>query len=190
MIEAAIRLFATNSIDDVTIADIAAKVAMTPAAVYYHFASKEQILLEGMRQFGDDLLGHMRDVRAPGTAAAGPTPDAVRALLSDVVEFVSRRRPAGAVYFVSSNGLNPMVEALRREVRHQLVGEFRHAVRASRGRLAMADAGVIAVGLVSLLETTAASMLTRDSNYRALGPRRFVEEVGAIADRIAGLEPE
>ncbi len=184
------RLFAATAIDDVTIADIAAKVGMTPAAVYYHFASKEQILLEGMRGFGDDLLAHTRSRRRPALVPGVGSADAVQLVLADIVAFVAERRPASAVYFVSSNGLNPMVEALRREIRHELVDEFRHAVRASRGPLALADAGVIAVGLVSLLETTAASMLTRDRSYRALGPRRFMVEVGAIAARIAGANRE
>ena len=41
-------LFATMPVEEVTVQDIATAVEMTPAAVYYHFASKEQILTEGM----------------------------------------------------------------------------------------------------------------------------------------------
>ena len=40
------NLFATFPVDEVTVHDIAGAVGMTPAAVYYHFASKEQILVE------------------------------------------------------------------------------------------------------------------------------------------------
>ena len=36
------NLFATFPVDEVTVHDIAGAVGMTPAAVYYHFASKEQ----------------------------------------------------------------------------------------------------------------------------------------------------
>ena len=49
-------LFASFPVDEVTVLDIAGAAGMTPAAVYYHFASKEQILLEGMQQFRDALL--------------------------------------------------------------------------------------------------------------------------------------
>jgi hypothetical protein len=91
------------------------------------------------------------------------------------------------VYFVNSIGLNLLVEALRRETRLELVDMLRDAVRAARGRLGRAEAGVIAVALVSLLETALAAMLNRDAAYRSLGARRFSDEVGAIGDRIAGI---
>jgi hypothetical protein len=77
-----------------------------------------------------------------------------------------------------------MVEALRRETRQQLVELIRDAVRGKRRN--RAEAGVVAVGLVSLIETAAASMLNQDATYRGLGARRFAGEVGALATRMAG----
>jgi hypothetical protein len=92
------------------------------------------------------------------------------------------------VYFVNSIGLNLLVEALRRETRLELVASLRDAVKASRGRLSSAEAGVIAVGLVSLIETSLASMLNQDVTYQSLGVRRFAREVGTVGDRLAGIE--
>ncbi|MEZ5226226.1 MAG: hypothetical protein R2710_06015 [Acidimicrobiales bacterium] len=54
-------------------------------------------------------------------------------------------------------------------------------------KTARAEAGVIAVALVSLIETSLASMLNEDASYRGLGVKKFSAEVGAIADRIVGL---
>jgi hypothetical protein len=97
---------------------------------------------------------------------------------------VGRRRVVATVYFVNSIGLNLMVEALRRETRHEMVDVLRTAMRVKRR--SRPEAGVIAVGLVSLMETALASMLNQDATYRGLGARRFAGEVGALAARVAG----
>ncbi len=176
-------LFATIPVDEVTVQDIAQAVDMTPAAVYYHFASKEQILLEGMAQFRDAMLAEVR-LNMP---ARGDT-DGVRNLLAHLLTWTGRHRMQATVYFVSSIGLNLLVEALRREMRLELVTLLRGAVTAARGRLASAEAGVIAVALVSLLETSLASMLNQDATHRSLGNRRFIGEVSDLGDRIAGIK--
>jgi AcrR family transcriptional regulator len=182
VIDGAMGLFATMPVDEVTVQDIASAVEMTPAAVYYHFASKEQILLEGMQHFRDELLGRVRErLPAPGDV------DGIRVILADMLAWTAKHRVPATVYFVNSIGLNLLVEALRRETRLELVDMLRDAVRAARGRLGRAEAGVIAVALVSLLETALAAMLNRDAAYRSLGARRFSDEVGAIGDRIAGI---
>jgi hypothetical protein len=93
------------------------------------------------------------------------------------------------VYFVNSIGLNLMVEALRRETRVEMVELLRVAVKSVRGRLSGAEAGVIAVALVSLIETSLASMLNQDAAYRGLGAGKFNSQVAAIGNRIAGVDP-
>jgi AcrR family transcriptional regulator len=177
-------MFATMPVDEVTVQDIASAVDMTPAAVYYHFASKEQILVEGMQQFRDQLLGEIRQ-HLPTTADG----NGLAPLISHVMSWTSRRRPQATVYFVNSIGLNLMVEALRRETRVEMVELLRVAVKAVRGKLSGAEAGVIAVALVSLLETSVASMLNQDAAYRGVGAGKFSANVAAIANRIAGVEP-
>ena len=69
VVDGAMGLFATMPVDEVTVQDIATAVEMTPAAVYYHFASKEQILTEGMQQFANQLLEEIRT----SLSAAGDT---------------------------------------------------------------------------------------------------------------------
>lgn len=175
-------LFATFPVDEVTVLDIAGAVDMTPAAVYYHFASKEQILLEGMQQFREALLAEVAThLPAKGDAAG------VGVLLEHLLAWNRRHRTPATVYFVSSIGLNLLVESMRRDTRLELVELFRQAVKSARGRLSTAEAGVIGVALVSLLETATASMLNEDASARGLGTRRFAAEVRALADRIAGV---
>ena len=91
------------------------------------------------------------------------------------------------MYFVNSIGLNLMVEALRRETRVEMIELLTDAVRTVRGRLSRAEAGVIAVALVSLLETSIASLLNQDAAFRGLGARKFNTQVAKIGERIAGL---
>jgi AcrR family transcriptional regulator len=182
VVDAAMGLFASFPVDEVTVLDIAGAAGMTPAAVYYHFASKEQILLEGMQQFRDALLVEVR-ANLPTTHDASVIGDLVAHLLA----WNRRNRVVATVYFVNSIGLSLLVEAVRRETRLELVALFRRAARSARGRLGAAEAGVIAVALVSLLETATASNLNQDAAYRSLGARRFTEEVRSLADRIAGF---
>ena len=176
-------MFATMPVDEVTVQDIATAVDMTPAAVYYHFASKEQILIEGMQQFRDHLLEEMRQYLPPHDDAEG-----LAVLITHVMTWTSRRKPQAIVYFVNSIGLNLMVEALRRETRVEMIELLRVAVKSVRGRLSGAEAGVIAVALVSLIETSLASMLNQDAAYRGLGAGKFNAQVAAIGDRIAGVD--
>ena len=110
--------------------DIASAVEMTPAAVYYHFASKEQILTEGMQQFRDQLLEEIRTHRPQ----PGDTDGSAR-LITHVLSWTARRRAQATVYFVNSIGLNLVVEALRRETREEMVDVLRVAVKSVRGRL-------------------------------------------------------
>jgi AcrR family transcriptional regulator len=184
VIDGAMGMFATMPVDEVTVQDIATAVDMTPAAVYYHFASKEQILIEGMEQFRDHLLDEIRQY-----LPSDGDPDGLSVLVTHVMTWTSRRKPQAVVYFVNSLGLNLMVEALRRETRVEMVELLRVAVKTVRGRLSGAEAGVIAVALVSLIETSLASMLNQDAAYRGLGAGRFNAQVAAIGNRIAGVEP-
>jgi len=183
VVDGAMGLFATMPVDEVTVHDIASAVEMTPAAVYYHFASKEQILIEGMEQFRDALLAEISSHMPAAGDAAG-----LERMVHHLMTWTARRRAHATVYFVNSIGLNLMVEALRREARVEMIDLLRTAIRAVRGRLSRAEAGVMAVGLVSLIETSVASMLNQDAAYRGLGARRFNAQVAALANLIAGLD--
>lgn len=171
-------LFATFPVDEVTVLDIAGSAGMTAAAVYYHFASKEQILLEGMQRFTKDLLVQVHE-HLPEKGQA----DGLTEMVSHLLGWTRRNRSYATVYFVSSVGLNLLVEGLRRDVRIELIELCQRAVRSVHPRMRAVEAGVMAVGLVSLIETAAVSNLSQDSVYRTLGARRFSAEV----DRLVGL---
>lgn len=180
VVDGAMTLFASFPVDEVTVHDIAGAVGMTPAAVYYHFASKEQILAEGLQRFTDELIEEVR-TNLPGAGEANGIPE----LVSHIVGWARRNRSQAAVYFVNSVGLNPLIEARRRSTRIELIELFQQAVRSVHGKVRPAQAAVIGVALVSLVETSIAANLSQDQVYKGLGARRFTQEVEALAARIS-----
>ncbi|MEU0070102.1 helix-turn-helix domain-containing protein [Streptomyces sp. NPDC006332] len=180
VIEAATELFATQPPDEVTVADIAARAEMTSAAVYYHFSSKDQVLVEGMRVFAAALreqLETLTEAHRPGSDI-GPT-------VTSLVVWLGEHRSAATVFFVSSAGMSQEAEALRQEIRTQLLDELVRLVRKGREPVTDAEAAVIGLGVLALLETAAVSQVRGDDVYRSLGHRSFINEVGRLAERIA-----
>jgi AcrR family transcriptional regulator len=174
-------LFARVPFDDVTVGHIAEAAEMTPAAVYYHFAGKEQILLEGIQVFSDSVLTAARSAVAAGMP--------LTEIMIDLLDLVRKRRTSAVVYFINSAGLNLTLETHRKFVRAELAEIFAGAASQSHDRLSAAEAGVMGAGLVSLLEVSSASMLTKDPSFKALGARKFPESVGILAGRVIGLAP-
>ncbi|MFF4056550.1 TetR/AcrR family transcriptional regulator [Streptomyces sp. NPDC001668] len=180
VIEAATELFATQPPDEVTVADIAARAEMTSAAVYYHFSSKDQVLAETMRAFAAALreqLQTIADAHEPGSDIGA----SVTALLA----WMGEHRSAATVFFVSSAGMSQDAEALRQESRTEVLDELVRLIRKARVSISDAEAAVIGLGLLALLETAAISQVRGDDVYRSLGHRSFVREVGELAERIA-----
>ena len=182
VIEAAIGLFATYPADAITVADIAAAANMTAAAVYYHFPSKERVLLEGLQSFTRDYLAEVRRLTSNLDEAW------IETMVVALMEWLEEHRLAATVFFARSSGLDMSIEALRREARIDQVTIFMRAVRAaSPVPLAPPAVGVMAVGLVSLLETAAACWLTQDAVFRGLGRHRFLDDTAELAQRIVGI---
>ena len=175
-------LFAMHPPESVTVADIAAAADMTAAAVYYHFPSKEHVLLEGLQDFSRRYLVATRDL----ARIDGDTPWAGR-LVTDLLEWLEEHRIPAKVYFAHSAGVDVSIEALRRETRIQQVEMLARAIRAHiAGSRSSVEPEVAAIGLVSLLETGASSWLTLDSVFLGLGRRRFLAELSNLAERIVG----
>jgi AcrR family transcriptional regulator len=178
IVESAMKLFARVSFDDVTVGDIADAADMTPAAVYYHFAGKEQILLEGMQAFSSELLNLAR--RALDDAL--PVAD----LMTLLLEHIRQRKTSASVFFINSAGLNLALEAHRKTVRADLADLFADAAQADRGKLTAAEAGVMGAALVSLLEVSAVATLGRDRAVKGLGVRGLPTVVADLVKRIVG----
>ena len=108
--------------DAVTLADIAARAGVTAAAVYNHFADKDELLFEAGRRALEDLtagaVGRLDAVRSAREIAAGylaPELSAQRRLLLQIHQ-ASERDPAlravlAAWHRSSAEQLRPLVRA-------------------------------------------------------------------------------
>jgi AcrR family transcriptional regulator len=176
------RLFAARSTEAVTVAEIANEASMTSAAVYYHYASKDDILLEGLHAFGKALTAELRREQREikrGDLALNDVPATLLVWMDD-------NRDAAIVYFTGSAGLTLPVESLRREVRGELITLLSQSTRQARPGLNVSEAAVISVALLSLLDSSAAAWLNDDQTLKALGRKDFLAETAQIASRILG----
>ena len=174
-------LYSVRRIEEVTVADIAEEASMTSAAVYYHYPSKEDVLVEGLRQFAEGLTSRLGELLEESTADGG----SVGQVVASLVRWVEEHRAPGLVWFVTSPGVNESVEALRRDARLDLVESLRSVVTANGGAGALPHKTVSAMAIVVLFEQACTSALTEDEVYANLGPRRFAAEVIRLADLIA-----
>jgi hypothetical protein len=109
----------------------------------------------------------------------------IRGVVTELLEWLEEHRLAATVYFARSSGLDMTIEALRRETRIEQVNVFMRAIRATATRpLSAPDVGVMAVGLVAVIETAAACWLTQDAVFRGLGRHRFLADAADLAERI------
>ena len=122
-------LYAVRRIEDVTVADIAEEASMTSAAVYYHYPSKEDVLIEGLRSFAEGMTGELADQMEAVGERGGTLGEVVAAMVS----WVEEHRASALVWFVSSPGVNESVEALRRETRLDMVEAFGSCIKSNGG---------------------------------------------------------
>lgn len=164
--------------EDVTTGQIADAAAMTPAAVYYHFASKDQILVECVRDFATNFMSLARRL--------GAADESLDTFITELVAAARDRRRSAKVFFIGSAGVSLVAENHRREVRSELGELFTDVARRERPEAGAAEAAVIGVGLVSLLEVSVVAMLATDDAFTAIGARRMSGVVVALAHRLVG----
>ena len=179
ILEAAVELLAVQQPDEIAVSDIAAHCGMTPAAFYYHFASKDEILDEIVAAFAD-TWGEQVQASLNEVASRDDLPHFMETMLT----WVEEHERASRVYFVTSVGATSSCEAVRRKTRNQLGRRasrtFRElAPQEDRIRLALAG-----LGLITLLEIVSRSRLDMDTSYRTLGPVKFRATAGQLAEAL------
>jgi len=171
---------ASRQPDEVTVADIAATADMTSAAIYYHFPSKDEILREGMEIFVTAFTDHVTSTLDQSRSSGEPVGEVV----SKLVLWMDNWRPVATVYFATSSAQYSTIEVMRRRARALLVSKFRSYLCDVHPHVASADAAVMAVGLLSLLETSSTSWLRQDADWMNLGPRRFLGVVTEVSETL------
>lgn len=116
ILSAALRKFSERGYHGASIRDVAAEAGMTPASLYHHFSSKQEILTTVMVRIMQDALAVTRD----GLLRAGPRPsDQLAALVRAWTVFHAERRVEARVGASELHCLEPegrrLVVALRDE---------------------------------------------------------------------------
>jgi AcrR family transcriptional regulator len=71
ILERSIRLFAKAGYDGVSMRDVAVAVELTPAALYYHFADKEQLYVDAVAYAFREVTGVLKSaIEAAATPLA------------------------------------------------------------------------------------------------------------------------
>ena len=183
VIDAAMSLLASRPSEEVTVTDIADACGMTPAAIYYHFAGKDDILLEGLRSFGTSMTAELR-LHADNDPDSSSDPGAV---LAGLLQWIDQNRASARFYFINSAGLSESIEALRRAIRIEVLETMADLARTANSAMRGAEAGVTATGMLAALENSAVSMLSQDEIWLSLGRRQFLVEFRRIIDRLVGV---
>jgi len=176
------RLFAERSSEAVTVAEIASGASMSAAAVYYHYASKDDILLEGLGEFGKALTAQIR--RQQRKIRQGDL--TLTRIPAELLLWTEGNRDAATVYFTGSAGLTLPIGSLRRELRAEQVTLLTQSARHARPGLNVCEAAVIGVAILSLVDTSAAAWLSEDQALKLLGRDEFLAETTRVASRILG----
>ena len=179
ILTAAIELLAVQPPDQIAVSEIAAQAGMTPAAFYYHFTSKDEILDEIIAEFAGDwskLVG--------GLLPELTHPEDLIDFIDDILSWVDEHQRVSTVYFVTSIGATSTGEALRKKTRDDL------SKRAAKSFLVMnpakdrIDSAVAGLGLITLLEVISRARLELDPSYRTLGPMRFRASAATLAEHL------
>lgn len=179
ILEAAVELLAVQPPDEIAVSDIASHCGMTPAAFYYHFTSKDEILEEIVAGFAERWCEEVSSALAEVHSA-----DDLAYFVDRLLTWVEERERAARVYFVTSVGSTSSCETTRRRARSDLA---RKATRTYRELLPDADkikASIGGLALVTLLEVVARNRLELDASYRTLGPVRFRASAGQLAEAL------
>jgi AcrR family transcriptional regulator len=172
------RLYAAGMGESVTVAEIAAEADMTSAAVYYHYASKEDILLDGLTGFGDaisnEVARFLHDDRR-GSPAGLPV---------HLLDWLDRDRSTAVVWFAHSSGLSMAVEARRRLTNELIIADVARSVRAHDAAATLPHASVIAAALISVIEVAARAWLTREGQSVDGHEDEFRSAVATLAANI------
>jgi AcrR family transcriptional regulator len=180
---AAVLEFAARGYHATTTRDVARRAGLSPAGVYVHYRSKEELL------YRSSLIGHQHAVAMINTAAA-TTDDPVgrlRAVVSRFAEWHARYHTAARVNQYEIGALSEEhhkeIAALRRDIDAVMRDTLRHGV--AHGVFAVTDVPGTALALLSL-----AIDVTRW--YRPAG-HRAPEEIGALyadlAERMVRAAP-
>lgn len=148
LLEAAVTAFAEKGFHGTTTRDIAAAAGMSPAALYVHHKSKEELLYLISKDGHSEVLRLVRDAIE---AAASPL-EALRKVVHDFAAHHARGHVGARVVNYELAALAPDHLAEIRRLRHDIENEIRRLVArgVDAGQFDVRDPRIAAAALLSL----------------------------------------
>ena len=134
LIQASINLFVAKGFSATSVQDIVDRVGVTKGSFYYHFKSKEALLMHIQSSYIDDLLIRQHQILASGIRAQDKLVQLVGLLIQDIEE----QGEIGKVYYREIRHLTPdnaaMIRQKRAEFRDRVETVVREGVRSGEFR--------------------------------------------------------
>jgi AcrR family transcriptional regulator len=138
--------FVERGFAPVSVTDIAKRAGMTPAAVYYHFPTKEDVLLAIVGRTGNAISELCSDV-----IGAADAEGAVTALIDRFLAWLEGHPAEARLYYQSSQGATADVEALRREQRRdQVTAMLKGPLKPAQAAMSATELRVVAIAVLVL----------------------------------------
>jgi AcrR family transcriptional regulator len=148
LLDAAVSAFAERGFHGTTTRDIAAAAGLSPAALYVHHRSKEELLYLISRSGHEHVLSVVRE----GVSSSADPATALRRVVHDFVVTHARDHTRTRVVNYELAALSPAHLAEIREIRHQIEQAIRQLVEAGvrAGVFETPDPRMAAAALLSL----------------------------------------
>ncbi|QDQ98739.1 TetR/AcrR family transcriptional regulator [Tomitella fengzijianii] len=181
--EAATAAFAEKGFNGTTTRDIASAAGMSPAALYVHHSSKEELLYQISRAGHEETL---RTVRAAAASEDDPA-EVLCAVMHDFALQHARTRTRARIVNYELAALTPEHFAEIRELRRTIEHEFRTIVErgVASGDFDVPDPEFAAVALLSL----GIDIARWFRSHGRWSPEHVAQSYAAMALRIVGADP-
>ncbi|MER7282654.1 TetR family transcriptional regulator [Dactylosporangium sp. NPDC000244] len=148
LLDAAIEAFANKGFHGTTTRDIAAAAGMSPAALYVHHKSKEELLYLISRNGHEDTLRLVRDAIASSEVPV----EALRQVIHDFAVYHAEGHTRARIVNYELAALTPEHYGEIREIRRDIEGELRQLVERGvvSGAFDVPDTHLAGVALLSL----------------------------------------
>ena len=183
LVSAALSAFAAKGFHGTTTRDIANSAGLSPAGVYVHYASKEELLFRISEEGHRGVLAEMRAATARAEAPAGKLVALVRAF----VLWHAERHTRARVVNYELAALTPEHYAAINRIRRQITSELERVVEAGQldGSFDVADVRMTTRSLLSL--GIDVSRWYQDSGR--VSPQQVADHHVHLALRIVGARP-
>jgi AcrR family transcriptional regulator len=182
-VDAAIQVFGSQGLASATIADVADAAGMAPAAVYYHFSGKEELLSAAVESIGNDVTGVAR--RAMRDPSLGPA-EQLASVVRLVFEWADLHREEAQLFYLWAVGAGPEVERIRQSFYERHVDAARAGMAGSSIPPEAVD--LMARTVVSMSIQTSVAWLSEDVFPEGTTRRGVVDALVRTIVRMFDLE--